>query len=286
MIERYYCIAGITVKVVGEYGIFSDDEGILTQYKTPVTSPDFVITFKAVERVSQPMGECVFSSADKLVYSFSGGEIRYSSNVSDGYENANVRLCRCGNKLEAEVAFDGIFRCVTARTILNSLQIEHMMATKERFILHCAYVEYQKNAILFTAPSGVGKSTQAELWCRHRGARLINGDRAAIVPEKNTFSAHGVPFSGSSGIAKNEKYPIKAIVYLSQAPQNSIARLTGVSAFHKLWEGCSADVWNKTDMESCIKTVSNAASKIPMFYLRCLPNETAVEILDSELRRL
>ncbi len=69
-------------------------------------------------------------------------------------------------------------------------------------------------AVLFTAPSGTGKSTQAELWRKHRGASIINGDCTLIAEDDGVFTAFGFPFSGTSGIFENRKAPIAAVVYL------------------------------------------------------------------------
>ena len=44
------------------------------------------------------------------------------------------------------------------------LALERRLVKKNSMILHCAYVEYQGEAILFSAPSETGKTTQANLW--------------------------------------------------------------------------------------------------------------------------
>ena len=47
--------------------------------------------------------------------------------------------------------------------------LEHLLATQRAVILHSAYIDYKGKAILFSAPSGTGKSTQAELWMDESG---------------------------------------------------------------------------------------------------------------------
>ena len=46
--------------------------------------------------------------------------------------------------------------------------------------LHSSYIIYHDKAILFTGPSGIGKTTQAELWRDYQGAEIINGDVTLI----------------------------------------------------------------------------------------------------------
>lgn len=286
MIELYYRIADITFKIIGDDEIMSAESVLLNEYAVPPSNPDYTVTFEEVDELSEPAGECVFTSSDRIVYSVYDGEIRYTGDLSEGYRSADMRMYRHGCELSVQTIFKGNYKRIGARAILNCLGIEHIMAENGSFIIHASYIKYKNEAILFTAPSGVGKSTQANLWCENIGAELINGDRAAIVSKNGTFFAYGVPFSGSSGVCKNEKYPIKAIVCLAQAKENTVVRLNGLAAFRKLWEGCTADVWNKIDMESCIKSVSLVAVQVPVFYLSCLPDTTAVTTLENELNKL
>ena len=45
--------------------------------------------------------------------------------------------------------------------ILAPFRVEHLLMESSEIILHSSYVSYKNHAILFTAPSGTGKSTQA-----------------------------------------------------------------------------------------------------------------------------
>jgi hypothetical protein len=116
-----------------------------------------------------------------------------------------------------------------------------------------------------------------------KGARLLNGDRAAVMREDTGVVVRGIPFAGSSGVFENESYPLAAIVYLSQAPETQIVRLSGVQAFRRVWEGCSVNTWNSKDVTACSETVLNVVQEIPVFHLACTPDETAVEALNKEL---
>ena len=64
--------------------------------------------------------------------------------------------------------------------IFNALALEKVLIAHESIILHASYVNYNGKAILFTAPSGTGKSTQAALWEEYKGAEIVNGDRVII----------------------------------------------------------------------------------------------------------
>lgn len=140
-------------------------------------------------------------------------------------------------------------------------------------------------AILFTAPSGTGKSTQAELWKKYRNAEIINGDRAAVCVKEGKLTAEGIPFSGSSSYCSNRSVPLSAIVYLSQASETTIQILRGAEAFFKLWEGISVNSWVKEDVEHVSNVVQKVAEEIPVYHLSCTPDETAVTVLEEEFRK-
>ena len=150
-------------------------------------------------------------------------------------------------------------------------------------MFHSAYIEWQGRAILFTAPSGTGKSTQADLWCRHQGAGLINGDRAIVRLDGDTVLACGVPFCGSSGVTKNVSLPLAAIVYLTQAPENRVTVLAGFEAFRRVWEGCNVNVWNREELSAASEYVLEALSRVPVYRLDCRPEPAAVDALRQVL---
>ena len=51
--------------------------------------------------------------------------------------------------------------------IWNYLAFENVLINHTGFILHSSFISWQNNGILFTAPSGTGKSTQADLWKKY-----------------------------------------------------------------------------------------------------------------------
>ena len=152
-------------------------------------------------------------------------------------------------------------------------------------ILHAAYIAWEEKAILFTAPSGTGKSTQAELWRTYRNAEIINGDRAVILPREGALWAGGLPFAGSSRYCKDRTLPLAAVVYLKQAPETSIRSLKGLEAVRRIWEGVCVNSWNRQDVDTAMGLVEALLGQVPVLELACTPDETAVNALESHLRK-
>ncbi len=281
--DYYFSIAGITLCVKMSQGELHDITRLLDKYKASPCQADKTLEFRCVDVISEPIGECVFRDAGKIVFADGEREVRYIGAVANGPMNAWMRIDRQGDHSFVEIKSTSIPNGISSKTVANAMEAEHIIVEDGGILLHASYISTDDGAILFTAPSGVGKSTQARLWCELRGAKLMNGDRAAVKYENESVFAYGIPFSGSSGVSENETMPVRAIVYLSQAPVTQITRLTGVRAFRRVWEGCSVNSWNRTDVEKCASTVGAIVSAVPIFHLSCTPDESAILALEEQL---
>lgn len=281
--ERFYQIAGAVVRVTGQSGELDCQDLLLCRYECDPQPWDHSVEFMVADSLTPPEGELVFAAPDKRVYRVGDTQLRYEGTVVDGLEDAYIRIARCGNESRVEVARRFLARHITGKIILNAMEAEHLVVRRRGFLLHASCIRVGDRAILFTAPSGTGKSTQADLWQRLRGAEVINGDRAALMKESEGITVRGIPFAGSSGISKNVSLPLGAIVYLSQGPNNTIRRLSGVEAFRRIWEGCSVNVWNREDLDACAQTVSEVLETVPVYHLICTPDERAVICLEQQI---
>ena len=93
----------------------------------------------------------------------------------------------------------------------------------------------------------------------------------------------GVPFAGSSNICKNVTLPLSCIVYLGQAKTTTISKLEGYEAFRRLWEGIGVNLWDKKNTEIISTLVSEIVKEIPIYYLQCTPDVSAIEALEGVL---
>ncbi len=283
MMSRTYRIAGIIFQVNLLGCDWFEDDGILSDYRIESNEFDHSLSFEIVEELSLPEGECVFSDPSKRVYLNGKMMIRYDGSVKQSLSAAYLRIACEGNHSHVEVKKSSIPHGITPKLIMQAMEMEHQIVKKNGILFHSSYIRIKDEAVLFTAPSGTGKSTQADLWVKYRNAELLNGDRSAVLLEEDGVFVHGIPFSGSSSVRKNVKLPLRAIVYLAQAKQTRIERLKGAKAFRCIWEGCSVNVWHGGDIELCSRTVSELAMRIPVYYLPCTPDETAVLALEKEL---
>lgn len=94
----------------------------------------------------------------------------------------------------------------------------------QTMLVHSSALIYNGEAYLFSADSGVGKSTHTHLWLQAFGdsVHIMNDDKPVVRLCDNKAVAYGTPFDGGSGIALNEAYPLKAIVFVERGEENAV----------------------------------------------------------------
>ena len=282
--EKYYRFAGVDVAVrIPDAWMYEDDRQ-LAPFRIDQAEAPHIFSFEPVDVLTAPSGDLVAQIPGMMVYQEGNGYARYIGSVEDGWEKAYIRTIHGISESHAQVKVNEHITGIGVKTVLSAMGAEHLVAQAGGFLFHCAYIDIGGKAILFTAPSGTGKSTQAELWHQYRGAEVINGDRA-VIRRKKDLIAEGIPFCGSSSYCVNRTLPIAAIVYLSQAPTTSIRKLRGVETFLKIWEGVSVNTWDKEDMARVSGAVQQTATEIPTYHLACTPDESAVTALEEALRK-
>lgn len=163
------------------------------------------------------------------------------------------------------------------------LALERLFAQNSRLILHSAAVLHKNCAVLFSAPSGVGKSTQANLWVQRFGAEILNGDRCVIEQTEEGFVAHGSPYAGSSEICKRKSAPLKGIFVLRQAPENSVRALPPAEAFRRLFPQTVVNAWNAEQMQRVTDLLASVTTTLPVCELACRPDIAAAELAEKIL---
>lgn len=281
--EKYYCFGGVELVLRLPDNEKFEDEGMLAAFRTDRVTAPHVVDFTFVDALEPPAGECVAAAERYRVYREGERQVRYLGAVAEGWEKAYARIDHDGREHRVSLVARRFPERVGAGIVLNCLGVEHLIAGSGGVILHSAYVDIGGRAVLFTAPSGTGKSTQAELWRRFRGAEIINGDRSVVRFTDSGAVACGLPYAGSSGICKNRTLPLAAVVYLSHAKETTIRRLSGFGAFRALWEGCNVNTWEERDVALASETVRRIAQEVPVYHLACTPDETAVRALEEVL---
>ncbi|MDO4492003.1 MAG: hypothetical protein Q4B85_13140 [Lachnospiraceae bacterium] len=263
-------------------------------FRTESSDPaDIFVQTTAVDQISLPDLQPVHEEPCVKIYRNDGGEVlRYNTDfwgnplglsVSTGRETTYCYLR--DNYPRNNHSRDNGQRVLTELDLINGIGFEQLLAEKGRFILHSSFIRTKYGAVLFTAPSGTGKSTQAELWRKYRGAEILNGDRTGIWKENGRFLAGGVIWCGTSGIMENEILPVAAIVVLKQGPVNRISPLRMISKVGRMMEQTTINAWNREMYLKAQEFWMDLCSQVPVLELTCRPDEGAVQVLEEELEK-
>ena len=280
---KNYKFAGVEYQIVLPEDIMYTDERHLAAFAVDTVKNPHIFKFDCCDNLTPPVGELVAVKPGFCVYNNDDVSVRYIGSVEKSWDNAYIRAEHSGNLHNIQLKKSQFSGKIGTHTVLSALAAEHLTVQAGGVVFHCSYIEHNGKAILFTAPSETGKSTQADLWNKHRDAFIVNGDRAAIRIIDGEIYADGIPFAGSSKHCNNRTLPLAAIVYLAQAPVTTIKRIKGYQAFSKIWEGISVNTWDKDDMEKVSTLAKKIVENIPVYYLACTPDESAVIALEKAL---
>lgn len=151
------------------------------------------------------------------------------------------------------------------------------------FLTHASCVDLGGEGVLFTGFSGVGKTTQAELWQKYLGAEIINGDKAFVREIDGDFYGCGLPWKGSSEYCLNRKTKLKGIVVLRQSKENKITRLDTMQATEYFMPHIFMPHWDEKCLDNTFNTFGKFLEKVPVMLLECRPDEDAVKLTYNTL---
>ena len=198
-------------------------------------------------------------------------------------ESPYALCCEASSHTEIRFAEDRRALLVHESIFCSLLSLERHMLRRGALILHCAYTRFHGVALLFSAPSGTGKSTQAGLWEKYRSGETVNGDRALLRKAGNRWLACGWPICGSSGICLAEDTPIGAIVMLSQAGENRVHTLDTGEAFRRLLPQIMLNRWDPAFVSRAADLLEDLCRQVPVLHLECTISEEAVSVLEARL---
>lgn len=277
MKSKFYSIGGIVIQFNSEKLI--ENSVLYKPFITEKRDADIIVNIEC-SPLPEISGTLLFSSENEDIYETDSGRVYYSYYPVFQGRKCYARHSFSGNIFRLIIDYDkGLWDSM----IFFALNFPRLLAQKNSVLCHCSYILYNGEAILFSAPKQSGKSTQADLWKKLKGATVVNGDRAVLKIVNGRLTAFGTPFCGSSKISLNISAPVRAVVFLSKSSNNR-NKLELIESKKECFFELIKNVSVNTDYENkIVDTAIKMCSCSDMYRMECLPNETAVELLDDEL---
>lgn len=227
------------------------------------------------------MGECIFCVGDAVQGRVIHGvrHMEYPGEDRKFLEADGALMAIHPNEQMGTFLLKGTSRGREA--ILNQMFYSHMVK-RNTLMVHSSLIAYRGQGVLFSGPSGIGKTTQAELWQRYRNAEIVNGDIVFIRQDGEQFRGYGTPWKGSSPYCINTDVPIRAIVVLKQGETNKIRRLKNFEQVKAVAENLFYPTWIQEGTELCAETLDFLLRCVPVYELSCRPDEEAVALLEEK----
>ncbi|MBR4761657.1 MAG: hypothetical protein IK086_03380 [Clostridia bacterium] len=140
-------------------------------------------------------------------------------------------------------------------------------------------------AYMFTAPSGVGKTTHTGFWLkRFPDAFIVNGDKPFLRFIDGVAYACGTPWAGKEGANTNTMLPLKAVCVLTRGETNAV-RPVNFSEIYPLLIGQS---YRPAQKEALIKTfdlIKKLGESTAFYILKCNLDPLSADVAFEGMNR-
>lgn len=185
----------------------------------------------------------------------------------------------------AEHRMPTIFPDPYLETLAAYRKIAVGMLDYDAFLMHGAVIGVGDEAYLFTAPSGVGKTTHIRLWLENiPGAFVVNGDKPILRLSEGGVIACGTPWSGKEGMNRNVNLPLKAIVFLHRGTENTIESVPFAHVYPQMIQ----QIYRPTQAIALNKTLSlmkQTVGQVDLYDLRCNMEPQAARVAYYGIRK-
>lgn len=247
--------------------------------------PDIRVTFTGSDSVERPIGRLVLTE-------FVENDIRLGIIESDN-ENISFFLEQYStsaviSRLDTDKSWthtniiyskkEAIYEHY-ALWSLGSLLLKNKVIMFNGLAVHASAVVDNNRGVIFSAPSGTGKSTHAKLWEKYRGARIINDDNPVLRSIDGKTYVFGTPWSGSSDRFDNSLAELKAIVLLEQAKENKIVKLGAAETVQRFMPRCYLPYHDRKLLDAAMNNLETIIAMTPVYLLGCTPEKEAMELV-------
>lgn len=276
--EYYMTFGGIGFRIVSDFPIVIEDSFAPFSYpcgEKPNIILEFTRNYSQAPRPSGPMlGQDLlleyYPGEHGPLVAAKGGWKGWLAVTQCDPDYCQLKCFLNTRDFEPPESLGNLLRYVPMRRILQQHGV---------LFFHASQIALGNTGILFTAPSGTGKTTQAKLWRDGRGGRIVCNDRA-LIRDGRTY---GYPLDGSEPVGSGEVHRLGAIVLLEQAKENTVQRLGAANAMVRLMTQLVIDTWDSESRAIALKQLMELICVYPVYLLRCTADFDAVTCLERQL---
>ena len=151
-------------------------------------------------------------------------------------------------------------------------------------LVHASAISINEKGILFTAPSGTGKSTHTQYWKQlyKNKVDIINDDKPLLKFVDNKILCYGSPWDGKNRLSSTKNVELTDICLLSRGETSSIKRISTLE-FTPLF---LKQIYISQNHEKKIKSLqllNKICSKVNFYDLKCTNDIESARVSSNEL---
>ena len=144
--------------------------------------------------------------------------------------------------------------------------------------IHSSALLFDGKAYLFSANSGVGKSTHTKKWLKRFGDRalIINDDKPSFRFIDGKCIIYGTPFAGGTDIQQNVSAELGALVFVERGEENSLTKIAPYESIRYLLNQSPGRA-NEQIGDRQLEMFSQLLTDYPAYLLKCNIDDSAVD---------
>ncbi len=137
-------------------------------------------------------------------------------------------------------------------------------------VIHGLSFSWRNKGFLFCGPSGVGKTTQYQLWETEYGDEIaiLNGDKPILEQRReDQFILHPSPWTGKEDLYSYDSKQLYGIIYLEQGTENNIVQINDSSIVLSLLQEIFYSARTVNLVDNVASIIHNLLTSVPIWKL-------------------
>ncbi len=154
---------------------------------------------------------------------------------------------------------------------LDEVVFLHRLVREGALLLHACGIVRGGSALVFTGPSGAGKTTLARLFQRHAGAEVLSDDRLVLRldPEGpgSGVRVWGTPWHGEAPLSMSASAPLAAVHLIRHAPEVLAEPVAGATAAAALLGNAFVPAHEPRGAAAALDFAARMVERVPLIRL-------------------
>ncbi len=165
---------------------------------------------------------------------------------------------------------------------IGELLITHLLSQGRGIEIHgCGLVDQAGNGYLFAGQSGAGKSTTAQIWLAHSGAKILSDERVILRRQSDRVLMSGTPWHGEARLISDETVVLNKIFLLRHGRTNELCRYHTGEAVANLFACSFPPFYDSAGLAFSIDFLTEVAARVPCYELFFTPDERVINLITN-----